>query len=97
MKTLDEIKNTISKYKTYLIDNFKVKSISVFGSYLRGEIKKNSDLDVLVEFSETIDLFEFIKLENYLGDILGCKVDLVMKDALKPRIRDRILLEAVSI
>ena len=97
MKTLDEIKNTISKYKTYLIDNFKVKSISVFGSYLRGEIKKNSDLDVLVEFSETIDLFEFIKLENYLADILGCKVDLVMKDALKPRIRDRILLEAVSI
>jgi len=97
MKTLDEIKNTISKYKTYLIDNFKVKSISVFGSYLRGEIKKNSDLDVLVEFSETIDLFEFIKLENYLADILGCKVDLVMKDALKPRIKDRILREAVII
>jgi hypothetical protein len=97
MKTLDEIKNTISKYKTYLIDNFKVKSISVFGSYLRGEQKKNSDLDVLVEFSETIDLFEFIKLENYLADILGCKVDLVMKDALKPRIKDRILREAVII
>jgi len=97
MKTLDEIKNTISKYKTYVIDNFKVKSISVFGSYLRGEQKKNSDLDVLVEFSETIDLFEFIKLENYLADILGCKVDLVMKDALKPRIKDRILREAVII
>ena len=97
MKAIDEIKNTINKYKTYLSDNFKVKSISLFGSYLRGEQKKNSDLDILVEFNETIDLFEFIKLENYLTEILGCKVDLVMKDALKPRIKDRILNEAVSI
>jgi len=97
MKTLDEIKNTINKYKTYLSDSFKVKSISVFGSCLRGEQKENSDLDILVEFNETIDLFEFIQLENYLAEILGCKVDLVMKDALKPRIKDRILREAVSI
>lgn len=97
MKTIDDIKNTIHKYKAYLSDKFKVKSISVFGSYLRGEQKENSDLDILVEFNETIDLFEFIQLENYLAEILGCKVDLVMKDALKPRIKDRILREAVSI
>jgi len=97
MKTIDEIKNTINKFKTYLSDSFKVKSISVFGSYLRGEQKENSDLDILVEFNETIDLFEFIQLENYLAEILSCKVDLVMKDALKPRIKDRILREAVSI
>ena len=97
MKTINEIKNIIQKHKTYLSDKFKVKSISVFGSYLRGEQKKGSDLDILVEFNETIDLFEFIQLENYLAEILGCKVDLVMKDALKPRIKDRILREAVSI
>ena len=97
MKTIDEIKNTIIKYKTYLSDSFKVKSISVFGSYLRGDQKENSDLDILVEFNETIDLFEFIQLENYLSEILCCNVDLVMKDALKPRIKDRILREAVSI
>ena len=64
---------------------------------MRGEQKKDSDLDILVEFNETIDLFEFIQLENYLAEILGCKVDLVMKDALKPRIKDRILREAVSL
>jgi uncharacterized protein len=97
MKTIDKIKNAIHENKNYLSDKFKVKSISVFGSYLRGEQKRNSDLDILVEFNGTIDLFEFIKLENYLADILGCKVDLVMKDSLKPRIRDRILSEAVSI
>ena len=97
MKTIDEIKKTTHKYKQYLSDNFKVKSISVFGSYLRGEQKKKSDLDILVEFNETIDLFEFIRLENYLAEVLGCKVDLVMKDALKPRIKDRILNDAVRI
>ena len=57
--------------------------------------KKKSDLDVLVSFSETIDLFTFVELENYLSDILGVKVDLVMKDALKPRLKERILSEAV--
>ena len=97
MKAINEIKNTLNKCKKYLSNNFKVKSISLFGSYLRGAQKKKSDLDILVEFNETIDLFEFIKLENYLAEKLSCRVDLVMKDALKPRIRDRILREAVSV
>ena len=97
MRTLSAIKNKINKHKTHLSEDFKVKTISLFGSYLRGEQNKNSDLDILVEFNETVDLFEFIKLENYLTEILGCKVDLVMKDTLKPRIKDRILNEAVSI
>lgn len=76
---------------------FKVKSLSVFGSYLRGEQDKESDIDILVEFSSTIDLFQFMELENFLSDILGIKVDLVMKDTLKPRIKDGILKEAFSI
>lgn len=57
------------------------------------EQKKNSDLDVLVEFSKTIDLFEYIELENYLSDELGVKVDLVMKSALKRYIGEVILKE----
>jgi predicted nucleotidyltransferase len=54
-------------------------------------------LDVLVSFSETIDLFMFGQLENYLSDILCVKVDLVMKDSLKPRLKERILNEAVYV
>lgn len=95
MNTFEETKRRINGQKSFLEENFKVKSISVFGSYLRGEQSEESDIDILVEFYETIDLFKFVELEYFLSDILGRKVDLVMKDTLKPRIKDRILEEAI--
>ena len=97
MNTLEEIKRRINGQKSFLKENFKVKSISVFGSYLRGEENEESDIDILVEFYQTIDLFKFVELEYFLSDILERKVDLVMKDTLKPRIKDRILEEAVVV
>ena len=95
MKTFEKLKDTLAEHKQELRDRFKVEEIGIFGSYVRKEQKKKSDLDVLVSFFETIDLFTFVELENYLSDILGVKVDLVMKDALKPRLKERILSEAV--
>ncbi|MBI2909227.1 MAG: nucleotidyltransferase family protein [Chloroflexi bacterium] len=77
--------------------HYKVKSLGVFGSYVRGEQRKRSDLDLLVEFHEAPSLLEFIGLEHYLGDLLGVKVDLAMKDALKPAIGKHILSEVVSV
>jgi len=59
--------------------------------------KKKSDLDILVEFSEPIGLFKFVELEDFLSQELNLKVDLVMKDALKPRIKDAILKEAIYV
>lgn len=97
MKNLDDIERTINQHKSFLKEKFKVKSIGVFGSYPRGEQSEKSDIDILVEFHSTIDLFEFVELENYLSAILSSKVDLVMKDTLKPRIKDRILKETVNI
>ncbi len=97
MDNLEEIRNAINGNKSFLERKFDVKSISLFGSYLRGDEREGSDIDILVEFSRTIDLFEFVELEDYLSDLLGSRVDLVMKDALKPRIKDRILEEAVVI
>ncbi|MFH1993432.1 MAG: nucleotidyltransferase family protein [Pseudomonadota bacterium] len=97
MKILDEIKKIINEHKLYLEEKYNVKSMGIFGSYLRGEQSGQSDIDILIEFHNPVDLFEFIKLENYLSEILGVKVDLVMKDTLKPRIKDRILREAVNI
>lgn len=60
---------------------------------MREEETDGSDLDLLVEFTEAPSLFRFIELENLLTAELGVDVDLVMKDALKPRIRQRILQE----
>ncbi len=97
MSKLEEIRHKIKENMPTLRDKYKVKMLSVFGSYIRGEQGEGSDIDILVEFYETIDLFTFIQLENFLSETLSIKVDLVMKDTLKPRIRDNILREAVTI
>lgn len=95
MEVFEQLKATLDLNKQELKDRFKVKEIAIFGSYARREQNKKSDLDVLVSFSEVIDLFTFMELENYLSDILGVKVDLVMKDSLKPRLKEDVLNEAV--
>lgn len=97
MKKIDQFIKKLKEIKPIIESKYSVKNLEVFGSYIRGKQKKGSDLDVLVEFSKTIDLFKYIELENYLSEKLGVKVDLVMKDTLKPRIKDRILNEAIPV
>ena len=99
MKYVEKIKKKLEELKPSLEEKFKVKSIGIFGSYVRGGEKKGSDLDILVEFEESADLslLDFIRLENYLSEELGVKVDLVEKGTLKPRIGKHILEEVVSI
>jgi uncharacterized protein len=80
-----------------LKENYHVSYLGIFGSYIRGEQKPGSDLDVLVEFSRTPTIFKFVNLENYLSEALGIKVDLVMKDSLKPNIGKHILNEVKAI
>ena len=99
MITVDQIKKTLTDYKEELKQNYQVKEIGIFGSYVRGEQKKKSDIDILVEFDESskLSLLDFIGLENYLTDILGVKVDLVEKGSLKPRIGKHVLEEVVAV
>ncbi len=80
-----------------LRERYSVKSLGVFGSYVRGEQKKRSDLDLLVEFEHAPDLFKFMDLEDYLRKQLGIKIDLVPRRALKGEIGKRILNEVVPI
>jgi len=95
MKNIDEIKRKIEELKPLLKKRFKVKRIGVFGSYTRGEQKEESDLDVLVEFYEPVSLLGLVRLENYLTDILGVKVDVVPKKDVRAELRKRILKETV--
>jgi predicted nucleotidyltransferase len=76
---------------------YQVKSLGLFGSYLHGTQRPDSDLDVLVSFSEMPSLLRLIELENYLSDLLEVRVDLVLREALKPRIGERILQDVVSV
>jgi uncharacterized protein len=99
MEDAEVIKRTLSLHKAELKEKFRVKTIGVFGSYVRGEQKRGSDVDVLVEFEDDAEIgfFKFLDLEEFLSKKLGVKVDLVMKDALKPYIGKRILEEVVMV
>ena len=99
MRNIDEIKKKLEELKPLLKEKFRVKSIGIFGSYVKGEERKGSDLDILVEFEETavLSLLDFIGLENYLSEVLRVKVDLVEKTTLKPRIGKHILEEVVNL
>lgn len=96
MQTADSILHVLSHHKGELMSRFKIKDIALFGSYVRGQQASNSDIDILVEFDEAPSIFEFVRIENYLGELLNGKVDLVMKSALKPNLARQILSEAIA-
>ena len=95
MKTLEEIKNILNSHKDELRERYKVKEIGIFGSFVRGEQKESSDLDILVEYETVPGLLKFLELEIYLEELLGTKVDLVRIQAIRPRLKDVILKEVV--
>jgi uncharacterized protein len=90
----DEVLESLSGQKLALRE-FKVSSISLFGSVARDEAQEGSDVDLLVEFSEPVGLFHFVRLKRYLEELLGARVDLVTPGALKAQLRERILSEAI--
>ena len=93
MKDLEEIKEIIKDCEPTLEDKFEVENIGIFGSYVKNNAEKDSDVDILVEFKEPIGLFEFVELKGFLEEKLNLEVDLVTKKALKPAIGERILKE----
>lgn len=93
--TLKQIKSAINTEKLVLREKYGVTKIGIFGSYSFGDFKKNSDVDILVEFKEPISLFKFMKLEDYLSCKLGKKVDLVSKNGIKKYIKKDILSSTV--
>jgi predicted nucleotidyltransferase len=95
---LDQVLTTLRAHLPELRRRHGIRSLAVFGSYVRGEQKRRSDLDLLVEFDDRgLSLFDFVEIENYLSEILGVKVDLVERSTLKPAIGRHILEEALPI
>jgi len=91
----EEITRILVSHKKEL-EALGVRSLALFGSVVRGEATSDSDVDILVEFSKPVGLFEFIHLKHRLEEILGRSVDLATRAALKPQLRDRILEECVN-
>jgi len=84
VRSLDEIKTILKKHENELREKYGVKRIGIFGSVVRGEAGEESDVDILVELERPIGLLEFLELEEYISNLIGMKVDLVSKKALKP-------------
>jgi predicted nucleotidyltransferase len=80
-----------------LRDRYGVRGLWLFGSRVRDQQRRRSDLDVLVELDDSLTLLQFIALQHHLSDLLQVKVDLVEKDTLKPAIGRHILAEAVPV
>lgn len=97
MKTLHEIESILRDQKPMLRQKFRVKEIGIFGSFVRGEQKDTSDLDLLIDFEEPIGLIRYVGLQNYLSDKIGERVDLITKSGIKPRIRGNILKEVIYV
>jgi uncharacterized protein len=96
--TLDDMLCTLCVHLPELRERYGVRALGVFGSYVRGEQRPRSDLDLLVEFDERpLTLIQVITLEQHLSDLLGVKVDLVEKKTLKPAIGRHILQEVVPV
>jgi len=96
-RSLESLLKILHQQIPVLAERYSVETLEVFGSYVRDEQKQDSDLDVLVTFKEDPSLLTYIAIENYLSDLLSVKVDLVMKDSLKPKIGEQILGEAIPV
>ncbi len=94
---ITEIINTLESLKEVIKTKYKAEIVGLFGSYVRGEQNKNSDIDILVKFDEDATLLDFMGLSNFLEDELGIRVDIVSQDAIKSEIRDSIMDEVIYI
>ena len=93
-----DIRRTLAAHRD-LLQRFGVRELRLFGSAVRGEAVEASDLDLLVEYDQTapVGLFEFVRLQRALSELLGRPVDLVTPEALHPALREQILQEAVRV
>ena len=93
----DHIIRILNEQQKTLVERYSVKTLSLFGSVARDEARDDSDVDLLVEFSQPVGLFQFIELQQWLESLLGCKVDLGTPRSLKTPIKDQVLREAIRV
>ena len=93
----DHIRGILQSHKNELNERFHVESLSIFGSVSRNTARPDSDIDILVRYSNTPGIFDFLRLKQYLEAIVGRPVDLVTEGALKKQLKNRIMQEAIRV
>jgi predicted nucleotidyltransferase len=97
IQNLNEIKSLLNEHREILKERFRVSEISIFGSYARGQQTSDSDVDILIGYEQAPTLWMIAELKEYLSELLGIRVDVVTRQGLKSRIRERVLAEAVEV
>ncbi|MGE5339995.1 MAG: nucleotidyltransferase family protein [Candidatus Omnitrophota bacterium] len=95
--SLEEIISLLKGQKNFLMNMYKIKEIGIFGSYVRGEQNTTSDIDILIDKDSAIGLIKLANLQNYLSNLIGIPVDLVLKKSLQPHIGENILNEVIYV
>jgi predicted nucleotidyltransferase len=93
----DEIIRILREHSQELEERYGVASLRLFGSVARDEATKTSDVDLLVEFNRPTGYFGLVRLQLFLQEVLGCKVDLGTPGSLRPAMQERILKEAIRV
>jgi len=97
MKSIKEIRTIIRRHQDVLAERYGVRVVGLFGSYVRKEQRRRSDIDLLAEILRPISLLELVGAEIYLSEVLGTSVDLVPKRNVREELRDAIFNEAIAI
>jgi hypothetical protein len=99
MKTLNEIQRILRGQKPYLAREYGITEMGIFGSYVRGEQRPDSDVDILIELERPprFSLIGLVELEYYLSELLGVKADLAIRRNLRKRVGKRILGEVIPV
>jgi len=96
-RELEEIKGALGGLEEQIRKEYKAEVIGLFGSYVRGEQNRESDVDVLVRFLEGATLFDFVGLADFLEERFSLDVDIVSERAIRPELREQILKEVVAV
>ena len=95
--TIEEIKSILKEHNEFFENNYSVKNFLLFGSYAKNQQTSDSDIDLLVNFKQPIDFFEFIDLQDYIASLFNKKIDLGTIGSLKEFVKDKILKEAIAL
>ena len=95
MKTLSEIQQILKSNMAVFQTEYRITKLGIFGSYARGEQTETSDVDILVDYEKAPTLSKLVDLRAYLSELTDMKVDVVTKNGLKPRIRERVLADVI--
>ena len=93
---IEKLKKIVTEEKDEIRQQYKAQIKAVFGSYARGDFQPDSDLDLLVDFDDGVNLFDMIGLEQFLEDKLGCKVDVVPRSSLREELRASVFREMIN-